>query len=153
MIAPDLKLSTGRTVKHALQPNGSQLATPTPGPEEMTPEEWGEYCDLIARGPAAKPARIGCSTPWGVSDHQETVMPGLVFHSTPSHGGYGLEPRLNALVLQRFPGFRTFCGQAGWYEEDCDWAAVALTFPQCFPAETVKHAEDMRPYLVKRCQG
>lgn len=55
-LAPDLLLSTGRTVKHTPQPNGSQLATPTPGPEEMTVNEWLEYCDLVRPRPHSSPA-------------------------------------------------------------------------------------------------
>ena len=41
--APPVILATGRVVVHTRQPNGSQLATPTPGPYEMTPAEWAEY--------------------------------------------------------------------------------------------------------------
>jgi len=43
----DITLSTGRIVKHSLQENGSQLATPTPGNYEMTNQEWLEYCNII----------------------------------------------------------------------------------------------------------
>ena len=41
--APPVILSTGRVVVHTRQPNGSQLATPTPGSYSMTPAEWTEY--------------------------------------------------------------------------------------------------------------
>lgn len=41
--APPVTLSTGRVVVHTRQPNGSQLATPTPGSYSMTPAEWAEY--------------------------------------------------------------------------------------------------------------
>lgn len=91
------------------------------------------------------------STPWGLSDSQTIVAPGIVFYSTPSHGGYGLSPERNAEVLAKFPGFVPFCGHAGWYEEDCDWAAVALTFPDLFPTEAARHADQMRGYISKRC--
>ena len=43
----DIKLSTGRIVKHKRLENGSQLATPTPGNYEMTNSEWIEYCNII----------------------------------------------------------------------------------------------------------
>ena len=88
------------------------------------------------------------NTPWGPSDHQTHVAPGIVFHSTPSHGGYHLDAKRNAQVLAKFPGFRTFCGSVGWYEEDCDWAAVALTFPDLFTAENLAHAEGNRPHTL-----
>jgi len=41
--APPVTLSTGRVVVHTRQPNGAQLATPTPGSYSMTPAEWAEY--------------------------------------------------------------------------------------------------------------
>lgn len=40
-------LSTGRIVIHTREPNGCQLATPTPGSYEMTNDEWEEYCEII----------------------------------------------------------------------------------------------------------
>ena len=41
--APPVTLATSRVVVHTRQPNGSQLATPTPGPYAMTPAEGAEY--------------------------------------------------------------------------------------------------------------
>ena len=49
-VRADIKLSTGRIVKHTRQENGSQLATPTPGCYEMTNLEWIEYCKIINGG-------------------------------------------------------------------------------------------------------
>jgi len=49
-VRADIKLSTGRIVKHTRQENGSQLATPTPGCYEMTNQEWIEYCKIINGG-------------------------------------------------------------------------------------------------------
>lgn len=89
-------------------------------------------------------------TPWGLADSCKAVAPGIAFFSTPSHGGYRLSPERNAAVLAKLPGFQTFCGVPGWYEEDCDWAAVALTFPEYFPAEAVKVAAAMANYLQRR---
>ena len=43
----DITLSTGRIVKHTLMENGAQLATPTSGNDEMTFQEWLEYCNII----------------------------------------------------------------------------------------------------------
>jgi hypothetical protein len=71
-------------------------------------------------------------TPWGIADFATEYAHGIVFFSTPSHGGFHLLPERNAEVLAKFPGFRTFSGAVGWYEEDCDWALVALTFPHLF---------------------
>jgi len=46
-VRADIKLSTGRIVKHERLENGAQLATPTPGSYEMTNSEWLEYCSII----------------------------------------------------------------------------------------------------------
>jgi len=46
---PPMLLSTGRVVLHSPQANGSQLATPTPGPYDMTEQEWLEYCDRVRK--------------------------------------------------------------------------------------------------------
>ena len=38
-----ITLSTGRVVVHTREPNGSTLATPTPGDYAMTPAEHADY--------------------------------------------------------------------------------------------------------------
>jgi hypothetical protein len=65
-------------------------------------------------------------TPWGLADHEKVYAEGIVFYSTPSHGGFKLDVERNAKVhfLLRERG--------GWYEEDCAWAKVAFTFPELF---------------------
>jgi hypothetical protein len=43
----NVTLSSGRVIAHTREPNGSQLATPTTGPVEMTEAEWREYVSII----------------------------------------------------------------------------------------------------------
>lgn len=79
-------------------------------------------------------------TPWGLADNVEPVADGIAFVSTPSHGGY----LLSGAALEQMPAYfkaATF-GNVGprWYEEDCDWAMVALAFPQHFKADAYDHA-------------
>lgn len=81
------------------------------------------------------------STPWGMADFETYFAPGIVFYSTPSHGGFRLSPERQAQLETKFPGFKPFAGQRGWYEEDCDWAAVALTFPEAFPEVAPSEAQ------------
>jgi len=47
--------------------------------------------------------------------------------ATPSHGGIRLSSERNADV---HPVWRR---EDGWYEEDCEWAIVAMSFPDDFP--------------------
>ncbi|WP_161784390.1 hypothetical protein [Aquabacterium sp. NJ1] len=76
-------------------------------------------------------------TPWGAPDYGYVYLPGITLYGTPSHGGFYLSPvRLAALppVLASFP---TFCGEAGWFEEDCDWCYAVLGYPRVFEPKRV----------------
>lgn len=79
------------------------------------------------------------NTPWGKADHVDLVAPGITSVSTPSHGGYHLDPVRMSAVHARFPHFGTFAG-GPWFEEDCDWAVVALTFPELFDEDNLRAA-------------
>ena len=71
-------------------------------------------------------------TPWGLSQSSEEIAPGIVFHSTASHGGYELSPARVASMPKPLREFEPWAGP-GYYEEDCDWSVVCLAFPQFFP--------------------
>ena len=43
----NITLSTGRVVVHTRQPNGSTLATPTPGYYAFTHDEYDEYDRIV----------------------------------------------------------------------------------------------------------
>jgi hypothetical protein len=62
-------------------------------------------------------------SPWGkVDGHTPFGDLGLYHHSTPSHGGIYVPDEM----LARMPApYR----DGNWYEEDCEWAKVALSFP------------------------
>lgn len=65
----------------------------------------------------------GKRSPWGRIQWSRRVADGIWFVSTAGHGGYKLDRKRNATVdaCWRRAG--------GWYEEDCEWAIAALTFP------------------------
>src|ERR1043165_7762685 len=76
-------------------------------------------------------------TPWGKADTEEAIASGIVRVTTASHGGIHVTADLNRLVHDAWRNKR------GWYEEDCEWAIVAVTFPQHFQGKAVqsdKHA-------------
>ena len=79
---------------------------------------------------------MGTRTPWGTADSSEKVAKGVMRYDTPSHGGYHLSASANVLVHE---AWRT---AKGWYEEDCEWAIVAMTFPTLFSAESLAHAKE-----------
>lgn len=79
--------------------------------------------------------RSSASTPWGGAQGATVYAEGIVEYSTASHGGFHLSPERNAAV---HPTLRS---EGGWYEEDCGWAAVAITFPDLFTAFERRCAE------------
>lgn len=65
-------------------------------------------------------------TPWGPAQRSTSYADGVEFHSTASHGGFKLSVDRNRVVHSQMRA------DDGFYEEDCAWAAVALTFPDLF---------------------
>ena len=70
-------------------------------------------------------------TPWGSPDHAEQVFAGVWSVYTPSHGGFYVSAERRKVMDQSLLSLG-FGGQTmkGWFEEDCDWALVALSFPE-----------------------
>ena len=79
--------------------------------------------------------RSHANTPWGPSQGATVFAEGVVCHSTAGHGGFHLATDRNAKVDRRLrrPG--------GWYEEDAEWAIVALSFPHLFTSFERRCAE------------
>jgi uncharacterized protein DUF7007 len=86
------------------------------------------------------------STPWGLAHSTRVIAEGIVFHSTSSHGGFELSEQRLAAMPPALAAIRPFAGE-GWYEEDCDWAILAIAFPQYFPPQDVWAATR----TVRRC--
>jgi hypothetical protein len=90
-------------------------------------------------------------TPWGTSDSIETKAQGIYFVSTPSHGGFKVErPLLDKIPLAWRRASFNGQGMAGWFEEDCDWCMVALTFPERFSADELKAARATFDYWIAK---
>ena len=90
----------------------------------------------------------GPITPWGMADSRENYAPGVSFYSTPGHGGF----RVTGAALARIPAQlrQTAYAPRGWYEEDCDWAIVALAFPELFTeSERDQAQETLRRYMPR----
>ncbi|MEX0408732.1 hypothetical protein ABGN05_24105 [Aquibium sp. LZ166] len=79
--------------------------------------------------------RSGHSTPWGMADASHRYGEGVIFHSSPSHGGFELSAESNARVHEAWRSPDRF------YEEDIDWAKVAHAFPQLFTAYERREAD------------
>ncbi|TPP05050.1 DUF7007 domain-containing protein [Rhizobium glycinendophyticum] len=70
--------------------------------------------------------RMSASTPWGASQMAVIYADGVIAHSTAGHGGFHLSAdrsgKVHPLLRKDTP----------WYEEDSEWAIVALSFPDLF---------------------
>jgi len=82
-----------------------------------------------------KEVRLRVSTPWGMSQGATVYAEGVVCHSTASHGGFKLDRACNAAM----PAALRIAG--GWYEEDGDWARVAIGLPDLFTDREKRSAD------------
>lgn len=74
------------------------------------------------------------STPWGTAQYANRYASGIISYGTAGHGGFHLSLTRNKQVHKAWRAID------GWYEEDCDWAIVAVTFPEAFHADIVEMA-------------
>lgn len=105
--------------------------------------------ELDLRAPGARPVQ----TPWGPADFATEYAPGLVFYSTPGHGGFHVSRERLAIMPEPYRSQTPFCRQAGWYEEDCDWAVVALAFPEVFTLKEIESARQTWQWIIDRQQS
>ena len=93
--------------------------------------------------------KVGSETPWGAADwiNQVTEDGGILFVGTPSHGGYWLSSERLAKMPSELRKFGTKSPYhpdwEGWFEEDCEWGAVALAFPEEFTTHSTRVARTM----------
>jgi hypothetical protein len=82
---------------------------------------------------------MATSTPWGASQYSKSYGRGIVFYGTAGHGGF----HVSKTLMEKIPDYMraTPYSGGGWFEEDCDWAIVALIFPDRFKPEDVESAK------------
>lgn len=95
--------------------------------------------------------RTWIETPWGPSEEQfaEHIAPGITFYATASHGGYRVDMERNKQIPEEYriqPGPHV---DFVWYEEDCGWAPLALTWPELFSRATKAAITGMLPHWKK----
>ena len=81
------------------------------------------------------------STPWGVPDSITELAEGIVSVSTSSHGGYWISDARLTEMPEKYRRCIYLEDKPNWFEEDCAWAAVPLTWPQYFSLEIVNRAQ------------
>lgn len=87
---------------------------------------------------------MAVSTPWGTGQYVEKVARGIAFIGTAGHGGYRVSNgKLDKACASK--GFAVKYTRKDkdytWFEEDCEWAFVAILFPENFKPE---HIDDAR---------
>lgn len=78
-------------------------------------------------------------TPWGTPQHCQQLAEGIYEVTTASHGGIWVTRARRHAMPHEIRSIPTWTG-GHWYEEDCDWALVALAYPEVFNGEVVKSA-------------
>lgn len=73
------------------------------------------------------------TSPWGPVQHQHEIAPGIVRVMTAGHGGLVLSPERLQAMPNRYK--LNEYGTGRYFEEDCEWALVALAFPDEFSEE------------------
>lgn len=74
-------------------------------------------------------------SPWGVVQVVEKIAEGIICVHTAGHGGLKLDRKRNSLM----PSYMR--NRGGYYEEDCEWAKVAVVFPAHFTDDSLLHAK------------
>lgn len=77
------------------------------------------------------------ATPWGAAQSRVKIADGIWKVTTASHGGIWVAPNLRGKLVVKETPF----SKGGWFEEDCDWAFVALSFPRDFSESDLKLAK------------
>jgi hypothetical protein len=80
------------------------------------------------------------TTPWGVAQTVKEIAYGITDYSTASHGGIGLSPERWRELKAKLPLFESWAGE-NWLEEDSDWSAAALVWPEYFTPENIEGAK------------
>lgn len=87
---------------------------------------------------------MATNTPWGYSQQSYKFGRGITQYSTAGHGGFhvsaGLLRKMDP-ALRRVGGKYISWKAEGWFEEDCEWAAVVVSFPERFEPSMVAAAE------------
>jgi hypothetical protein len=76
----------------------------------------------------------GVRTPWGKADSSTVYADGLISHGTSGHGGFKVFAKLNRQIPEPYRN------EDGWYEEDAEWAKIAVSLPGLFTDREVRQA-------------
>jgi hypothetical protein len=84
-------------------------------------------------------------SPWGKVQSAVVKIPGIVEVSCAGHGGVKVDPKLNKKIPE------CVRQRGGWYEEDVEWAIVAVVFPEAYPNAQSEARNAIRDYYPEVC--
>jgi hypothetical protein len=90
-------------------------------------------------------------SPWGEVQGSEQIAHGIRQVFTAGHGGVVVSPtRMRQMPAPLADVGRRLPGRAGYgyFEEDCDWAAVAVAFPDAYAAHFAGRDIDIAAHAV-----
>jgi hypothetical protein len=95
------------------------------------------------------------TSPWGKVDGWSPFGDlGLYHHSTPGHGGIYVPPEMKRQMPKPY---RDANGSGNWFEEDCAWSLVALSFPSGLDEKDLesarRSAKDWYPHAYMAVTG
>ena len=76
---------------------------------------------------------VSTSTPWGTAQTARHYGQGIIQYSTAGHGGFHVSSGLLRKMDEDMRG--DAYAPVGWFEEDCAWCMVVLSFPERFTME------------------
>jgi hypothetical protein len=77
--------------------------------------------------------------PWEGKASVKAVAEGIVWIDAPGHGGFQVSQDRYAAMPQKYREL-SFTGDQ-YFEEDCSWCAVVLSFPEAFSEGTRQAAQ------------
>jgi hypothetical protein len=83
---------------------------------------------------------VQTSTPWGTAQTARSFGRGIIQYSTAGHGGFHVSSGLLRRMDKDMRG--DIYAPLGWFEEDCAWSLVVLSFPERFSLQARLDAVD-----------
>ncbi len=83
---------------------------------------------------------VRTSTPWGEAQVAYYYAWGIVRYNTAGHGGFHVSAGLLRKMAEDMRG--DAYSPLGWFEEDCAWCLVVLSFPDKFSKQARLYAVD-----------
>ena len=93
-------------------------------------------------------------TPWGPAHYGTKYADDVWFYSTAGHGGFMIGEKVHKTWNEALQSYYPFAGPTSrCFEEDCDWAIVALAMPDLFTARDIAFAVNTARMMVKMQHG